>query len=430
MATLNLENNNTLSIFGDGNLIGSIPLGDDLTAFDHDTTGVSLGIDITEQQGQGGTWDGELKNFRIFNKVLEPSEISDRNTAATSSGGEDNYYELKMSQDVFQNAEHHYIVSFDINKRTFSIYIDGNLQGELIIPEVVTNEIILKQLAVMVGSDPFQQNAQNQIDGKMTLRSLYVYDRILDTEEVKFRYDNKDSKDHVSLHTDASLDSDLFLLRTSIGEFQTNINYDAFFLQTNRNVRTPFKIETFLLKTANPLAFIPSQNTHIDILETSRRNRGEIVHNTVDDSKFTKMTLKTILLPNLPLEFGTRITELSHFFVTINNVSSSSEGNIISNDKVSDKQTFSVKMPQACSSSSGGGGCGYAAAISRGGGEGRFIKIDTNQTIETTFNLYDDFTIQINTPDGTPLTSIKKDTVTPFPPLKEIQTHITFILKR
>lgn len=156
-----------------------------------------------------------------------------------------------------------------------------------------------------------------------------------------------------------------------------------------------------------------------DILQFTRDNVVPMSYTgtAVGPSNY-EIELVDLILPNVELKTGTRVSFYPYFYVEFTNAngSTSVDRNIIySNNPNSIKQLFVAPIDDTSNPLTS-----------------RFLKLSQGGAMRQTvrFNPYDNIIFSVTLPNGTPLETLQSDNYSPLPPLPELQISAIFSIKR
>ena len=156
-----------------------------------------------------------------------------------------------------------------------------------------------------------------------------------------------------------------------------------------------------------------------DILQFSRDNMVPLTYTgtSVGPSNY-EVELVDLILPNVELKTGTRVSFYPYFYVEFSNANGSNtiDRNIIySNNPNSVKQLFVAPIDDTSNPLTS-----------------RFLKLSQGSSMRQTvrFNPYDNLIFSVTLPNGDPFETLQSDNFSPLPPVPELQISAIFSIKR
>lgn len=156
-----------------------------------------------------------------------------------------------------------------------------------------------------------------------------------------------------------------------------------------------------------------------DILQFTRDNVVPLTYNgtAVGPSNY-EIELVDLILPNVELKTGTKVSFYPYFFVEFSNANGSNTTDrhvFYSNNPNSVKQLFVAPIDDTSNPLTS-----------------RFLKLSTGGGMRQTvrFNPYDNIIFSVTLPNGAPFETLQSDTYSPLPPTPELQISATFSIKR
>ena len=272
---------NTLQIYLDNLLIGTHQFVNHVD-YDHDETGIALGINIYDNV-INFTFDGVLQNFRIFNKIFTQNEIANRYSQfLNNSQFFDLYYNISIPSNInlFDDQLHQIIITYQNNVQTFTFHIDNTNIGNIILPP--NTSISSSNKGLMVGTTPIK-NATQYFSGNLLIKNIYFYERILSSTEILTRFVNR-FKDQYENINNSNITGSVYLVTVNNGNFIKN---DTYTLYLNNN---PIVVKIlYNLISTTELPYTPNENDQFEILDVDRDNEGCFIKKLKTSKTLQKM---------------------------------------------------------------------------------------------------------------------------------------------